>query len=162
MDITTFLYALCEKYAFWAGENDLKLKYEIDKNIPTYVKCSPLYVQNILENLTVNAISFSEYSEIIIRVEWIGDKDLKVLDDIPETLQRTSANLVQIREESITKMTIVSDIDEEDSFMTTELIEDSIIESQNSPQRISNYLMSTHLNQKICTMILCIYIYIFS
>jgi len=60
---------------FMAEEKGLEFLFQVDKNIPSYLKGDPLRLGQILMNLASNAIKFTEKGEIFISVTLDGDHD---------------------------------------------------------------------------------------
>ncbi len=52
-----------------AGEKGLSLRYEINENVPSYLKGDPTRISQVINNLLSNAIKFTERGEVGIKVE---------------------------------------------------------------------------------------------
>lgn len=65
-----------------ALENGVRLRIEIDDDVPEVVRADPLRLQQILFNLLSNAVKFTSRGEIVVTVRWApeGRLDIAVRD----------------------------------------------------------------------------------
>jgi signal transduction histidine kinase len=62
-----------------AEENGLTLKYSVDKNINTFLTGDPVRLNQIITNLTANAIKFTKKGLVKISVKQVEDNNLSSL-----------------------------------------------------------------------------------
>ncbi len=68
-DINEILERITDIFASKASEKKLELIIYCEPNVPRYLKGDPLRIEQILINLTNNAIKFTDNGEIIVKVE---------------------------------------------------------------------------------------------
>lgn len=75
-DLQDMLANFVDTVSLRAEEKGLQLIYSIDSKVPRWVKSDPGRIRQILNNLTSNAIKFTQQGEIIIKVSLLADDKL--------------------------------------------------------------------------------------
>ena len=70
-----------------AKEKNLEFKFTLDKKVPTYLIGDKFRTKRILENLVSNALKFTDYGEVVLKVELAKDLDKKLI--VKFTIQDT-------------------------------------------------------------------------
>jgi two-component system sensor histidine kinase/response regulator len=86
-DLRTALDEIVALPALTAQEKGLEFAYEVDPNIPSLLQGDPGRLRQIILNLTGNAVKFTEYGEIVLRVsmEEESKRSVKLRFDVEDT-----------------------------------------------------------------------------
>lgn len=74
-DLKTFLEDLKETFKFRAEENDSKLFFEWDENLPSHYQGDKFRIAQILNNLLSNAIKFTAHGKVVLRASAVKSDD---------------------------------------------------------------------------------------
>ncbi len=72
------LMNLSDMMSIKAGEKEIEFLYAISKDVPRFLMGDPLRLEQILINLTNNALKFTEKGEIVVRIELVTGTEDKV------------------------------------------------------------------------------------
>lgn len=78
-DLETLLGDICSALAVQAHQKGLELAYNIDSKVPALLKGDPGRLRQILNNLTNNAIKFTEKGEVAVFVNLEKETDQKAM-----------------------------------------------------------------------------------
>ncbi|WP_396593945.1 ATP-binding protein [Brevundimonas sp. R86498] len=96
MDLREKLGSLGRLWQPRASANGVRLKIQIDPDVPDFIRTDPLRLQQMLFNLLSNAVKFTEDGSITVLVEWQAADSRLVVSVVDTGCGIPSARLVHI------------------------------------------------------------------